>query len=418
MKKFRTWVIVALCGFLGALTACSSGSSFVRPNYDFNSVGKVAVLISINAGNPAQQQEIADLFAMQVLQKGYDVIDRANLADLSNEAAFQNGSGITSPEARAKLDIHNVSAVIVVNVSTPNAYEVPPSSESYWVRGHWRPVYGGWVWEPGHWEVRQRPGYVAENGEDISMTAKMLDVQTGTLLWAGEGTGSLKSGLATFGGALLGAARRRGAGLGHRKRRAGAVIGGMAGALGGGVAGAALEENLAQLMRSVIEKTCRGLPARAQVGRIVSEPAPVSSSAGEAPAAAPAAAGAPAVEPPPMPANPELTWPRSVKEGAATLTMYQPKIQKWSGNEISCQAAVSIEASEPIYGVASLSAAAELNKADRTVTFSDFQVTKVSFPTAPDKEAQYLDGFRKLAPAGGGRCRSTDWRPSSPSRRT
>ena len=37
------------------------------------------------------------------------------------------------------------------------------------------------------------------------MTAKMLDVQTGTLLWAGEGTGSLKSGLATFGGAVVGA---------------------------------------------------------------------------------------------------------------------------------------------------------------------------------------------------------------------
>ena len=83
MKKFRTWAIVALCGLLGALTACSSGTSFVRPGYDFNTVGKVAVLISMNAGNPPQQQEIADLFAMQVLQKGYDVIDRANLADLT-----------------------------------------------------------------------------------------------------------------------------------------------------------------------------------------------------------------------------------------------------------------------------------------------------------------------------------------------
>jgi uncharacterized protein YcfJ len=44
----------------------------------------------------------------------------------------------------------------------------------------------------------------------------------------------------------------------------GAVVGGVAGALGGGTLGAALEENTAQLMRSVIEKTCRGLPARTQ----------------------------------------------------------------------------------------------------------------------------------------------------------
>ena len=121
MKKLRTWAIVALCGLLGALTACSSGTSFVRPGYDFSTVGRVAVLVTMNAGNPAQQQEIADLFAMQVLQKGYDVIDRANLADLTNEAAFQNDSGITSPEARAKLAIHNVSAVIVVNVEHADA---------------------------------------------------------------------------------------------------------------------------------------------------------------------------------------------------------------------------------------------------------------------------------------------------------
>ncbi len=396
MKKYRTCGIVALCGFLGALTACSSGTSFVRPGYDFNTVGKVAVLISINAGNPAQQQEIADLFAMQILQKGYDVIDRANLQDLAKEAWFQNTSGITSPEARAKLQIHNVSAVIVVNVSTPNSYEVPPSSESYWVRGHWRPAYGGgWVWEPGHWEVRERPGYAAENGEDISITAKMLDVQTGSLLWAGEGTGSLKSGLATFSGVILGAGVGAVAGGLIGRGTTGAVVGGVAGALGGGAVGSALEENMAQLIRSVIEKTCRGLPARSQVGKIVSEPMPVASAPAEAPAAAPAEAGAPAV-----PANQDLTWPRSVKEGAATLTMYQPKIETWTGNQISCQAAVSIEASEPIYGVASLTATAEQNKGARTVTFSNFQVAKVSFATAPEKEAQYLEGFRKLAPAG------------------
>jgi hypothetical protein len=397
VKKFRTWAIVALCGLLGALTACSSGTSFVKPDYDFNTVGRVAVLISMNAGNPGQQQEIADLFAMQVLQKGYDVVDRANLADLINEAAFQNESGITSPEMRAKLAIRNVSAVVVVNVSTPSTYMVPPSSESYWVRGHWRPdYYGGWVWEPGHWEVRQRPGYVAQNGEDISITAKMLDVQTGSLLWAGEGTGSLKSGLTTLGGALVGAAGGAllGSAIGNTR---GAIIGGVAGALGGGVAGSALEQDLAQLIRSVIEKTCRGLPGRAQPGRMVGEPAPVSS---PAPAAAPAPASAPAAEPAPAPGNSGLTWPRSLQEGAATLTMYQPKIQKWTGNQISGQAAVSVAASEPIYGVASLTAAAELNKADRTVTLRDFQVTKVSFANAPDKDAQYLDGFRKLAPAG------------------
>ena len=222
MKKFRTWAIVGLCGFLGALTACSSGSSFVRPGYDFNTVGKVAVLISMNAGNPGQQQEIADLFAMQILQKGYDVVDRANIADLSNEAAFQNASGIASPEARAKLHIHNVSAVIVVNVSTPNTDEVPPSSESYWVRGHWRPVYGGgWVWEPGHWEVRQRPGYVAtgrrgylHDGQDAGRADRHAALGRRGDRLAEERAGYFRRGSG-------GRGRRRSAGIGHRQHAPG-----------------------------------------------------------------------------------------------------------------------------------------------------------------------------------------------------
>jgi len=214
---------VALCGLLGALTACSSGSSYVKPGYNFNSVGRVAVIVSMSVGYPPQRQEIADLFAMHILQKGYDVIDRANVPDLAQEVAFQNTSGITSPDGREKLAIHNVSTVVVVNMAM-------------------------------------------QNEEDFSMTAKMLDVQTGTLLWAGEGTGALKSGLATFGGAVLGAGA--GAAIGSIGNTTGAIVGGVAGALGGGVVGAALEPGQAQLLRSVIEKTCRDLPARTQVGAV------------------------------------------------------------------------------------------------------------------------------------------------------
>ncbi len=232
MKNFRACRMAALCVVLGALTACSSGSSYVRPGYNFNFVGRVAVLASMNVGSPAQQQEVADLFAMQVLRKGYDVIDRANLTDLANEAAFQNSSGMTSPEGRTKLAIANVSTVIVVNVSTPL------TGSGY-------------------------PCYADDGAQDIAMTAKMLDVQSGTLLWAGEGTGQLKSGLATFSGVVLGAGAGALTGGLIGRGATGAVVGGVAGALGGGAAGAALEESQAQLLRSVIRKTCEELPARA-----------------------------------------------------------------------------------------------------------------------------------------------------------
>ena len=216
MKKSSAWMMAGLCGLLCALTACASASSVVKPNYDFRTVGRVAVLIQSSVGSPAQQRQIADLFAMHILSKGYDVIDRANLSDLVNEAEFQNTSGITSPEGRAKLAIRNVSAVIVTNVS--------------------------------------------EIGDEISLTAKMMDVQSGTLLWSGEGTGKLEEWLAPVGGALVGGGA--GAAVGSMiGNTPGAVIGGIAGAAAGGVAGAALTPSDAQLLRKVVAKTCKGLPS-------------------------------------------------------------------------------------------------------------------------------------------------------------
>jgi len=217
MKISRLWVSLIMCGVVCTLSACASGSSFVRPGYDFHSVGKTAVLLtSSNIGDPAVQAEVADLFAMHLLSKGYDVIDRANIADLMKEAEFQNASGITSPEGRAKLAIHNVSAVVVTNVS--------------------------------------------QLGDEISMTAKMVDVESGSLLWAGEGTGSMRRWLAPVGGGLLGAGAGAvtGAVIGGTR---GAIIGGVAGGAGGATAGAALQPAEAKLLRRVIAKTCRALPS-------------------------------------------------------------------------------------------------------------------------------------------------------------
>jgi hypothetical protein len=98
----------------------------------------------------------------------------------------------------------------------------------------------------------------------------------------------------------------------------------------------------------------------------------------------------------------DLTWPRSATAGADTLTIYQPQIEQWNGAEIAGQAAVSIQTGEapPLYGVARLSATAEMDKAARVMTIRDIRLARVAFATAPEKDAAYLDGFRKLLPAG------------------
>jgi hypothetical protein len=98
----------------------------------------------------------------------------------------------------------------------------------------------------------------------------------------------------------------------------------------------------------------------------------------------------------------DLAWPRSAKAGAETLTIFQPQIERWNGAEIACQAAVSIQTGQepPLYGVAQLSAIAEADKAARTVAIRNLQLARVTFATAPEKDAAYLEGFRKLLPAG------------------
>ncbi|MGO8702211.1 MAG: hypothetical protein ACLQVA_00220 [Candidatus Brocadiia bacterium] len=232
LKHFRTWTILALCAGLGALTACST--TFVKPGYDFQSVGKVAVLITMNAGTPEQQQQVADLFALHVLQKNYDVVDRPKLADLTREAAFQSASGITSPEGRAKLARDKVSAVIVVNVHMP-------------VGEHWR----------------ERYGYADEDEVDITLKAQMLDVRTGTLLWSGEGVVTLNAVMEAYGIEAPPAVP----GVPVEEKPPAPVIGGIAGAAPGATAGEALQPEMAKYIRTVIERTCEELPARAAAAK-------------------------------------------------------------------------------------------------------------------------------------------------------
>lgn len=115
--------------------------------------------------------------------------------------------------------------------------------------------------------------------------------------------------------------------------------------------------------------------------------------------AQPATENAPAA----TPAEAELQWPRVIKDAAGTLTVYQPQIEQWNGIQIATRAAVSLQpsdGSQPIYGVIWMNARADVDKAARVVTPRDFQITKVSFPTAPEKDSAYGDVLRQLLPTG------------------
>jgi len=85
-------------------------------------------------------------------------------------------------------------------------------------------------------------------------------------------------------------------------------------------------------------------------------------------------------------------WPRIATRGDETISMYQPQVESWEGDQVSAYAAVAVvskTSKTTRYGVVWFTARTEVDKVNRQVTLSDFQITKVKFPTLEAREAEY-----------------------------
>ncbi len=85
-------------------------------------------------------------------------------------------------------------------------------------------------------------------------------------------------------------------------------------------------------------------------------------------------------------------WPRKVTHGNETISMYQPQVETWKGDEVHAYAALAVTSTAnktTKYGVLWFTARTEVDKVNRQVTLDDFQITKVKFPTLETREAEY-----------------------------
>lgn len=212
------WAILPVAAFL--LAGCTKASSFSKAGYDFNQINKLAVAEVTGAkGDIGAQNEVADLFTIELGKRGFGIVERKQVDTILKEQQLQQGT-TTSEVDRVKLgEVLNVQAIMIVNI----------------------PIVG----------------------EKVDLTAKLVDVKTGDVLWAGEGTGNTKSGVVTVAGALVGAAA--GAAIGHQVSGHGAAVGAIGGGLAGGIGGYMLEPSEAATLRKVVRKVCEGLPARGNV---------------------------------------------------------------------------------------------------------------------------------------------------------
>lgn len=202
------------------VAGCATGRSVVKPGYDFGLIERVAVVQVDGAlrSNTARNQ-VADYFNSELLERGYNPIERAQVEALLSEQEFQ-ASDLTSAAGIARAgQILNVDAVVLVNIGS--------------------------------------------FGEEISMTAKLVDVEDASILWVGEGSGGTGSTVGTIAGAALGA----GTGVALGGTRRGRIVGGAVGGVLGGVAGRALSRQELTATRKVIGKLCRALPSKVPLRR-------------------------------------------------------------------------------------------------------------------------------------------------------
>jgi len=96
-------------------------------------------------------------------------------------------------------------------------------------------------------------------------------------------------------------------------------------------------------------------------------------------------------------------WPKIVKQGGATYTVYQPQLDSWDGYNFKAHAAVSVLAAgakDPNFGVIEVTAKTEVSRVARVVHFHDITVVKATFPATPDKAEAYQQGFQKMVSGG------------------
>ena len=126
----------------------SQQESSFRAGYDFSTVNKVAI-VAVEGAVPSEvaKDEIADFFAIELLERGYAPMGRAQVrASLAEQEAEDEITDLTTPEGAVAVGLAlDVPAVLTIKI----------------------------------------PHF----GEEISISATMIDVEDHSILWLATGSG-------------------------------------------------------------------------------------------------------------------------------------------------------------------------------------------------------------------------------------
>ena len=194
---------------------CISRNRSSKSSYDFNQVEKIAIVAVEGAvRSETAKDQIADFFAMELLDNGYAPIARAQVRSLLREQELES-TDLTSVVAAMEVGlILDVPVVMVV--------EIPRFDE------------------------------------ELTMTAKLINAEDGSTLWMGKGTGKTgRSVPEAFLGVITGS--------GSSRSQEEDLLSGPIGELFGGEPNPALTPVEEQKIQRVVRNICSSLPIRSTV---------------------------------------------------------------------------------------------------------------------------------------------------------
>ena len=86
-------------------------------------------------------------------------------------------------------------------------------------------------------------------------------------------------------------------------------------------------------------------------------------------------------------------WPQEIQTKKGVVVIYQPQPETLKDNQLKMRAAVAVElkdSKEPVFGAVWMNARLETDRAERTATIVDIDVTDVRFPNIDDKQKKQL----------------------------
>ena len=217
-RELRTATMLLAIALITTACASVSGSGEYNRTYDFSRIERTAVISVEGVGGQAARDQIAAMFNQALLGLGYSPIERSQINAVLDEQDFSR-SQVTSAAGAARAGrILNVDSVVLVTL----------------------PAFG----------------------ETMSMTAQMVDVEDGTILWSASGSARTGADMTRRAGQLLGAIGGGIIGSEVGGDSTGTVIGGVGGAIGGDIAGEALSRQRQEQAAVLVDQLTQSLPQR------------------------------------------------------------------------------------------------------------------------------------------------------------